>query len=134
MLNPYTPPETASSVRQPTQPVDPPSKPIIPAVIGLFTYGSSSPYALVLCVEQYLRPHTQPLPRSTHLAAVLSACGSLAWIALNLVCAPDAIDGLTGRQLSMYSQMGLMIWFASLAFLIWMTWRVIRFKRQSAAD
>jgi hypothetical protein len=127
MQNPYAPPETATSPSITKVDTSAPSKPIIPAVIGIFTYGSSSPYALVLCVEHYLNPNLRPTPWSTHIAAVLATIGSIAWFAMNIVYSWETIDLLVGRPTSMYAQIGLMMWLATFVFFGWSIWRFVRF-------
>lgn len=122
--NPYAPPGTyAAETKQLRHEADR-SKPIIPAIIGVFTYGSSSPYALVLCIEQYLRWARYSIPWSTHVAMVLSIFGTIVWIGLNLVCSWE----------SMYGGLGFYVWSASAAFLIWLIWRIVLFQRKSTSD
>ena len=99
------------------------SKPIIPAVIGLFTYGSSSPYALVLCIEHYLNDGICPKPISTHVATLLSLVGSLVWFALNIAYAPQILGTFVGRPLGMYGEIGVKAWIATAVFLCWAFWR-----------
>ncbi|MDX1930932.1 MAG: hypothetical protein SFV81_30685 [Pirellulaceae bacterium] len=109
------------------QDVPKPSKPIIPAIIGMFTYGSSSPYALVLCIEHYLRP-VHPIPWSTHIATVLAAIGTAGWFALNLVFCPQVFSWLAGNTVA-YAEIGLMMGCATIVFFIWSMWRVALFLR-----
>ena len=104
---------------------------MIPAIIGIFTYGSSSPYALVLCVEHYLRPNSRPIPWSIHVATVLAVFGTVAWFAFTLFCSAPLLDMLAGEPISIYTELSLMTWLATIAFFIWMTWRIVRFRRQS---
>ena len=130
MHNPYAPPETVTRASIEHEHAGTPSKPIIPAVIGMFTYGSTSPYALVLCVEHYLNPNFRPVPWSTHIAAVLATIGSFGWFALNLLYAAHTIDVFLGNSTSMYSGLGLMMLVATLVFFGWATWRIVRFMEQ----
>jgi hypothetical protein len=130
--NPYAPPETLHPVTKQIRNVANNSRPIVPAVIGLFTYGSSSPYALVLYVEQYLRSDRSSIPLSTHVAAGLSILGTMVWISLNLVYSSGVVDLLTGRGTSMYAGLGLSVWSASVAFLIWLIWRIMLFQKSSS--
>jgi hypothetical protein len=111
-----------------------PSKPIIPAVIGMFTYGSSSPYALVLCIEHYLDASIRPIPVSTHIAAVLAFLGSLGWFALNFVYLPQIFGMLAGQPIGMYGAIGVMAWIATLIFMSWACWRLIRLPRLRGVD
>lgn len=130
LQNPYAPPEFKTNASIATEhAAEKPLKPIIPAVIGLFTYGSSSPYALVLCVEMYLRRKVHPVAISTHIAAFLSLLGTIVWSALNILMAPDAFNWMIGRPASMYAQIGFMMWTATLVFFLWLTWRINRFHR-----
>lgn len=130
MKNPYSAPETTLPASTVSQDAPKPSKPLIPAVIGLFTYGSSSPYALVLCVEHYLRPHSRPIPWSTHVAAVLASIGTAGWFVLNLILSADVVTLFVGKPHSMYAVPGLILWCMTLVFFIWMAWRIDRFHRQ----
>ena len=138
MQNPYAPPETAIPASTTKIDTRAPSKPIIPAVIGIFTYGSSSPYALVLCVEHYLNPNLRPTPWSTHIAAVLATIGSFGWFALNLLYSSQTIELFVGNPTSMYAQIGLMLWLATFVFFVWAIWRIVRFmahsRQQSSAE
>jgi len=120
-LNPYAPPGISSPATKQIQHEADRSRPIIPAIIGVFTYGSSSPYALVLCIEQYLRCARSSIPWSTHVAMVLSIFGTMVWIGLTLLCFSD----------SMFAGLGLYLLIASVAFLIWMIWRIVLFQRKS---
>jgi len=120
-LNPYAPPAiSAPATKQILHEADR-SRPIIPAVIGVFTYGSSSPYALVLCIEQYLREARSSIHWSTHVAMVLSIIGTMGWIGLNLVCFSEP----------MFAGLWLYGLSASVAFLIWLIWRIVLFRRKS---
>jgi hypothetical protein len=120
-LNPYAPPGISSPATKPIQHEADRSRPIIPAVIGVFTYGSSSPYALVLCIEQYLRCERSSIPWSTHVAMVLSVLGTMGWIGLTLLCFSE----------SMLAGLGLYMLIASVTFLIWLIWRIVLFQRKS---
>ena len=131
--NAYAPPETCYLATTEIRNESNRSKPIIPAIIGFFTYGSSSPYALVLCVEQYLSLPRSSIPWSTHVATVLSLFGTMSWIFLNLVYAGAVINSLIGREKSTYASLGLTIWLASTIFLIWMIWRIVLFQRRAAS-
>ncbi len=117
-LNPYAPPGTSAPAATQIPHEEGRSRPIIPAVIGVFTYGSSSPYALVLCIEQYLGCARSSIPQSTHVAMGLSIYGTLCWIVLNLICYSEGL--------------ALYVWSASVAFLIWLIWRIVVFQRKSA--
>ena len=108
----------------------PPTKPIIPAVIGLFTYGSSSPYALVLCIEHYLDARIRPKPISTHIATGLALIGSLGWYALTFSYLPHMLGMFAGQPLEMYGEIGVMTWIATTVFLCWACWRFVRQLRQ----
>ena len=130
MQNPYAPPEINLAVSKSLDKVDDkPSKPIIPAIIGLFTYGSASPYALVLCIEQYLQQGFRRLPFSIHIATLLATLGSVAWFSWNILIATDVLNWMVGNPASMYVQVGFMMWTATLVFFIWLAWRVIRFRK-----
>jgi hypothetical protein len=131
MENPYAPPAMTTPVSIASADATPPSKPIIPAVIGMFTYGSTSPYSLVLCVEQYLEPCRRPIPWSTHIATVLAIFGSVGWLGMNLVYCSETFDLLLGKPTTMYAQIGLMVWLASCVFISWALWRVVRFAGRS---
>ena len=130
MLNPYSPPTTVSAPPMAVAESSPPTKPIIPAVIGLFTYGSSSPYALVLCIEHYLDARIRPKPISTHIATALSLIGSLVWFALIFACLPQVLGMFAGKPLGMYGEIGVMTWIATAVFLCWACWRFVRLLRQ----
>ena len=133
--NPYAPPELATATSDAFDDDRSLSKPMIPAVIGILTYGSSSPYALVLCIEHYLSRRLRPVPRTTHAATALAALGTVGWFALNLACYSQTIDLLAGNPTSMYAQIGLMTWMATIIFFAWAIWRFVRFMRQhEAAD
>lgn len=123
-LNPYAPPGTSAPATKRVRHEADRTRPIVPAVIGLFTYGSSSPYALVLCIEQYLLWARSSIPWSTHIAMVLSIFGTMGWIELNLLCFSE----------SMFAGLGLYVWSASVAFLIWLIWRIVLFQRKSAEN
>ncbi len=97
MENPYAPPETSTRALERVEEVQKVSKPIIPASIGIFTYGSSSPYALVLCIEHYLNPKLRPIPWTTHIAAVLSAIGSIIWFGFNILISGEVLSTLLAR-------------------------------------
>jgi hypothetical protein len=120
-LNPYAPPGISSPATKQIQHEADRSRPIIPAIIGVFTYGSSSPYALVLCIEQYLRSARSSIPWSTHVAMVLSIFGTMVWIGLTLLCFSE----------SMLAGLGLYMLIASVTFLIWLIWRIVLFQRKS---
>lgn len=121
--NPYAPPATEHSIIKPQSGMPKPTRPIIPAIIGIFTYGSTSPYALVLCAEQYLRRSiTRPL-LSTHIALPLSILGTIGWIGMNVLISLDTIHLLTGNDSSSYGSLGLLFWIADGAFLLWAYWR-----------
>jgi uncharacterized membrane protein YuzA (DUF378 family) len=129
MQNPYAPPETNVAQSDSAGAGDQkPAKPIIPAVIGMFTYGSSSPYALVLCLEQYLHGGLRLAPLSTHIALVLSTLGALAWFVLSLLMAMDVLSLIVGNSSSPYSQIGLMMWISNLVFVVWAFFRIRRFR------
>ena len=124
-LNPYAPPETSAAAMEPIRQDADRSKPIIPAVIGVFTYGSSSPYALVLCIEHYLSYAWSAIPWSTHVAMVLSILGTIGWIGLNLI---------VSLNMWMYGGLAFYLWGASLAFVIWMICRIVLFQRKAASS
>lgn len=126
--NQYAPPDAVAPTSNDIEDAGSPSKPMIPAAIGLFAFGSSSPYALVLCIEHYLDPRLRPIPWSTHFATVLGAIGSIGWFGLNLVYASQAIDLLAGNPTSMSAQSGL----ATLVFCVWATWRFREYLRGSS--
>lgn len=129
--NPYAPPTIVQAASDKPQGERRPPIPIIPAVIGMFTYGSTSPYALVLCVEQYMQWPRSPVPWTTHVALLLSIIGTLGWIGLNIACFP-AVTGLwVGNGSVTYASLGLAVWCASLAFLIWLVWRILLFRQAS---
>lgn len=130
MQNPYAPPETSTRALDRGEEVQKVSKPIIPALIGIFTYGSSSPYALVLCIEHYLSPKLRPIPWTTHLAAVLATIGSIIWFWFNIVISGEVLSLFRSDQPSMYLSIGLSVWFATIVFFIWTVWRVVQFRRQ----
>ena len=111
-----------------------PSKPIIPAVIGMFTYGSSSPYALVLCIEHYFDASIRPKPISTHIAAVLALIGSFVWFAVTLAFLPQMLGMVAGEPLGMYGEIGVIAWIATAVFLCWACWRFVRFRRYRSTD
>lgn len=131
MENPYAPPETSTRALERVEEVHKISKPIIPASIGIFTYGSSSPYALVLCIEHYLNPKLRPIPWTTHIAAVLATIGSIIWFGFNFVISGEVLSTLLRGQPSMYLSIGLSVWFATIVFFIWTAWRVVQFRRQT---
>jgi|GEM_PF-2827365 hypothetical protein len=128
--NPYAPPATEHLVIKPQSGMPKPTRPIIPAIIGMFTYGSTSPYALVLCAEQYLRWSTARPLLSTHIALPLSILGTLGWLSINIAIAPDAIRALMERDPSSYGSIGLLFWIADGAFLLWAYWRFRLFRKQ----
>ncbi len=130
MHNPYAPPESAETVSRVSPHAKNQSMPMIPALIGLFTYGSSSPYALVLCVEHYLRPNSRPIPWAIHIATVLAIFGTVAWFAFAIVCSSPVFDLFKGEPASIYTQLALMVWLATVVFFVWMFWRIARFRRQ----
>jgi hypothetical protein len=130
MNNPYEPPESGSASSNATQVDQPPSKPIIPAVIGMFTYGSSSPYALVLCAEHYLGPNLRSTPWSTHLATLLATFGSFVWFTMGIRFLPLTLALITGNPTSTYASIGLTIWIATAVFFVWAIWRLVRLRRQ----
>lgn len=122
--NPYTPPSTAHPSDNERASQQKQTKPIIPAVIGLFTYGSTSPFALVLCVEQYLRRATARPLVSTHFALPLSILGTMGWIAFKVLIAPDTLNFILGRNASSYGTVGLGLWIVNALFLVWAYWRL----------
>lgn len=130
MQNPYSPPKTVSSPPSVEAKANTLTKPLIPALIGLFTYGSSSPYALVLCIEHYLDARIRPKPISTHIATLLSLIGSLIWFALAFAFLPQILRILAGQPFGMYDAMGVMTWIATAIFLCWASWRFVRHVRQ----
>lgn len=129
MQNPYAPPETNVAQFDGADAGDKKTtKPIIPAVIGMFTYGSSSPYALVLCIEQYVHSGLRLAPISTHIALVLSTLGSFAWFVLSLLISMDVLNLIVGNSSSPYDQIGLMMWISNLVFVVWAFFRIRRFR------
>lgn len=128
--NPYAPPTADHLVEKPLAGVPKLTRPIIPAIIGIFTYGSTSPYALVLCAEQYLRrSKTRPL-LSTHIALPLSILGTLGWLSMNVMLAPETIRSLMESGSSSYGSIGLLFWIADGAFLLWAYWRFRLFRKR----
>ena len=130
MQNPYAPPETNVAQSDGADAGGPkPAKPIIPAVIGMFTYGSSSLYALILCIEQYARRNSRRVPSSTHIALVLAVIGSLGWSAFSIVSAIPLVNLVTGNGSSQYMSLGFMVWISNLVFICWTIWRIRRFRQ-----
>ncbi|MFN7291924.1 MAG: hypothetical protein ACK5YR_14990 [Pirellula sp.] len=130
MRNPYAPPETNVAQSDGAgEGEQKPAKAIIPAVIGMFTYGSSFPYALVLCVEQYARSNSRPVPSSTHIALVLAVIGSLGWGALSILYMMPLVSLIVGNASSPYASIGLMALFSNLVFVLWTIWRIHRFRQ-----
>jgi hypothetical protein len=103
-----------------------PTKPIIPAVAGLFTFCALSPYALVLCIEHYLDPRIRPKPISTHIATALALIGSLGWYALAFSHLPHMLGMFAGQPPGMHAGIGVMTWIATAIFLCWTCWRFVR--------
>lgn len=130
--NPYVPTGAGHFATQQGQPEPNRSKPIIPALIGLFTGGAASPYALVLCLEQYLRLGRSEIPWTTHVATVFAMFGTMGWILLTLLFSSQAIDWILGRGAPMYGVLGVCLWCANGVFLIWTLLRMASFQRPSA--
>jgi hypothetical protein len=130
MQNPYAPPETNVTQSDSAGAGDQkPAKPIIPAVIGMFTYGSSSPYALVLCLEQYARRNSRRVPWSTHIALVLSVIGTLGWFALSILYMIPLVSLIIGNASSPYASIGLLVLISNLIFIRWTIWRIRQFRQ-----
>lgn len=130
MQNPYAPPETNVAQFDGADAGDKKTtKPIIPAVIWMFTYGSSSPYALVLCIEQYARRNSRRVPSSTHIALVLAFIGSLSWFALSTLYILPLVGFIAGNNSLPYMSLGLMVGIANLVFIVWTIWRIRRFRQ-----
>ncbi|MEM0925583.1 MAG: hypothetical protein AAGJ83_06065, partial [Planctomycetota bacterium] len=105
--NPYSPPASLGSIEANSTEESVISKPIIPAVIGCFTYGSCSPYALVLCWEHYRSQGVTRTSFPTHLALLLSFAGTIAWMALSYLVAVDHFERRSGPQ---YASLATGIW------------------------
>ena len=133
MNNPYEPPSAEGASQSGVRNTQRVSKPIIPAVIGIFTWGASSPYALVLCVEQYLKRGISPIHWSTHVAALLSILGTVAWTAVNVFATPEILNLVAGNGRTMYSELAIMLWISTLVFFIWLGWRVTLFRTKEQA-
>ena len=128
MRNPYEPPLHQPASQTDNLKTPRVSKPIIPAVIGLFTWGSSSPYALVLCVEQYLKRETPSIHWSTHIATLLSLVGTVAWASINAFATPAILNLIAGNAGTLYTPLAILLWAATFVFFIWLAWRVIIFR------
>lgn len=96
----------------------------------MFTYGSCSPYALVLCIEQYLRPPQHGVHWRVHLALLLAAVGSLGWILFSAAAGWEVIQAYVYNQSSMYGYLGVWIWVANIAFFGWTWWRISLFQNR----
>lgn len=130
--NPFAPPSIDHPATIQPNKESPRAKPIIPALIGVFTYGSTSPYALVLCIEQYLRRSTTPPLLSTQIALPLAILGTIGWIGFNIVMAVETVDNLLGGKTTSYGNLGLFLWIADAAFIVWALWRMQIFRREVA--
>lgn len=129
--NPYSSPAPIPESQYPpegNQPQD--ANPFVPALIGLFTYGASSPYSLVLCIEIYLKRPRASISRWVHFATPLAVLGSIGWAALSLLVAEDTLRYLLGNAPSMNGSIGTSLWLANLIFGFWTIWRVIRFRKK----
>lgn len=124
MENPYAPTTVNTHPAKAEVPPKLP-KPIVPAIIGLVTYGSCSPYALVLCIEQYLRPVSPRIPLMTHVAVVLSILGTSYWAVVSF----GGVLMLVGAS-EMYQKVGLIICIANAIFLCWTYWRIRVFQKR----
>lgn len=132
--NPYLPPVPTSSDNHKSELTSNVPKPIIPALIGIVTYGSSSPYALVLCIEQYLRPAAARITLTTHISMVLSIAGTIGWGGLSYIMGAETIKFLADSGRSMYGPMGLFIWIANFILFFWIYWRIKLFQRHGGSS
>lgn len=65
---------------------------------------------------------------STHIALPLSILGTLGWLSLNVVFAPETVRSLMESGFSSDGSIGLMFLVSDGAFLLWAYWRFRLFR------